>query len=79
MRSPHHIAIALLCISSASFSVLAPALSGTVATAGDTHAVPDTIHVAGTSEPPGPGCPSIPGGPGPLPDDDDDDDAEFSA
>ena len=33
-----------------------------------------TMKVAGTSEPPGPGCPSIPGGPGPPPDDDDDED-----
>jgi hypothetical protein len=38
------------------------------------------LKAAGTSEPPGPGSPSIPGGPGPPPDDDDDDggDAEFS-
>ena len=36
------------------------------------------LKAAGTSEPPGPGSPSIPGGPGPPPDDDDDD-AEFNA
>lgn len=40
-----------------------------------TRSVPNALRTAGTSEPPGPGCPSIPGGPGPLPDDDDDDDA----
>ena len=37
------------------------------------HLAPGLMKVAGTSEPPGPGCPGIPGGPGPLPDDDDDD------
>jgi hypothetical protein len=33
-----------------------------------------TAATESTSEPPGPGSPRIPGGPGPLPDDDDDDD-----
>lgn len=40
---------------------------------------PEPMKVAGTSEPPGPGCPGIPGGPGPLPDDDDDDDDDEAA
>jgi|GEM_PF-7037194 len=37
-----------------------------------------TFKTAATSEPPGPGCPTIPGGPGPLPDDEDDDELEFT-
>jgi hypothetical protein len=36
------------------------------------------LKAATTSEPPGPGCPTIPGGPGPPPDDDDDDEVTFA-
>lgn len=62
MRNPYQIVIAFLCV------LVAGALMS------DTpRAAHGPMKVAGTSEPPGPGCPSIPGGPGPLPDDDDDD------
>jgi hypothetical protein len=68
MSSPHQIMIAFLAVFLAGNSVFAgPTAAG-------------TLEVAATSEPPGPGCPSIPGGPGPLPDDEDDDDGvAFSA
>jgi hypothetical protein len=40
--------------------------------------IDNLVQAQATSEPPGPGCPSIPGGPGPLPDDDDDDEVQSS-
>lgn len=69
MRSPHQIVIAFLYVLSAG----GPILAGThhVDRVLELHPTA-TSDVAKTSEPPGPGCPSIPGGPGPLPDDDDD-------
>jgi hypothetical protein len=72
MRNPHQIVIAFLYVLVATNPVTAISLNGALML--DTlRAAHGPMEVAGTSEPPGPGCPSIPGGPGPLPDDDDDD------
>lgn len=77
MRFPKQIVIAFLCGLAAGSPVLAATptdISPNGALMSDTpRAAHGPMKVAGTSEPPGPGCPSIPGGPGPLPDDDDDD------
>ena len=73
MRSPHQIVIAFLYALVAANPVMANSVNGALMSDAP-RAVHGPMKVAGTSEPPGPGCPSIPGGPGPLPDDDDDDD-----
>ncbi|MGE3876307.1 MAG: hypothetical protein AB7F74_25400 [Parvibaculaceae bacterium] len=85
MRNPHQIAIVFLSILLAGSPFPGASANGesgigrAAERPRDLDSAPHAWKAATTSEPPGPGSPTIPGGPGPLPDDDDDDGAALRA